>query len=156
MVEMTEMANILRNATQNSLVLVDEIGRGTSTYDGLSLAWACALDLAQRLQAFSLFATHYFEITELAEQLKTVNNVHLDAVEHGQDLTTAQSKLEELESSVQASNNHQHSMDFSAPTQIPVKAKTSAVEDQLSNIDPDSLNARQALDLIYELKTLLK
>ncbi len=86
MVEMTEMANILRNASPNSLVLVDEIGRGTSTYDGLSLAWACAVDLARRLKAFSLFATHYFEITELAEQLKSVNNIHLDAVEHGQDI----------------------------------------------------------------------
>jgi len=86
MVEMTEMANILRNATANSLVLVDEIGRGTSTYDGLSLAWACALDLAQRLTAYSLFATHYFEITELADQLESVENMHLDAVEHGQDI----------------------------------------------------------------------
>ena len=86
MVEMTEMANILRNATINSLVLVDEIGRGTSTYDGLSLAWACAIDLAKRIQAYSLFATHYFEITELAEQLAMVENVHLDAVEHGQDI----------------------------------------------------------------------
>lgn len=86
MVEMTEMANILRNASPNSLVLVDEIGRGTSTYDGLSLAWACAIDLAKRIQAYSLFATHYFEITDLAEQLETVENVHLDAVEHGQDI----------------------------------------------------------------------
>lgn len=86
MVEMTEMANILRNASPKSLVLVDEIGRGTSTYDGLSLAWACALDLANRLKSFSLFATHYFEITELAQQVPTVNNVHLDAVEHGQDI----------------------------------------------------------------------
>ena len=86
MVEMTEMANILRNASPSSLVLVDEIGRGTSTYDGLSLAWACAIDLAKRIQAYSLFATHYFEITELAEQLETVENIHLDAVEHGQDI----------------------------------------------------------------------
>lgn len=83
MVEMTEMAHILRNATQNSLVLVDEIGRGTSTFDGLSLAWACAGDLAKRIGAFTLFSTHYFELTALAEQLKNVTNVHLDAVEHG-------------------------------------------------------------------------
>ena len=82
MVEMTEMAQILRNATANSLVLVDEIGRGTSTFDGLSLAWACANDLAKRLQSFSLFATHYFEITHLAEELDNVANVHLNAVEH--------------------------------------------------------------------------
>ena len=83
MVEMTEMAQILRNATGQSLVLVDEIGRGTSTFDGLSLAWACAGDLARRIRAFTLFSTHYFELTSLAEQLKGVSNVHLDAVEHG-------------------------------------------------------------------------
>ena len=83
MVEMTEMAQILRNATGQSLVLVDEIGRGTSTFDGLSLAWACAGDLARRIRAFTLFSTHYFELTSLAEQLRGVANVHLDAVEHG-------------------------------------------------------------------------
>lgn len=86
MVEMTEMANILRNATEQSLVLVDEIGRGTSTYDGLSLAWACALDLANRIQAYTLFATHYFEITGLADELSNVQNVHLDAVEHADNI----------------------------------------------------------------------
>jgi len=191
MVEMTEMANILRNATQSSLVLVDEIGRGTSTYDGLSLAWACALDLAQRLQAFSLFATHYFEITELAEQLSSVNNVHLDAVEHGQDivfmyhvkdgpanqsygiqvarlaglpnevLNTAQSKLQQLETHIQDSGNsqsHQHSLNFEQsiePLQNMSTVKISEVEKELTNIDPDDLNARQALDLIYQLKSLL-
>ena len=187
MVEMTEMANILRNATQNSLVLVDEIGRGTSTYDGLSLAWACALDLAQRLQAFSLFATHYFEITELAEQLNNVNNIHLDAVEHGQDivfmyhvkkgpanqsygiqvarlaglpndvLSTAQKKLHHLESHIQTLNQPQASLDFGTPdpeTSIPAVTE-SIIEKQLESIDPDNLNARQALDLIYELKALL-
>ncbi len=86
MVEMTEMAHILRNATQNSLVLVDEIGRGTSTYDGLSLAWACARYLAKRVGSFTLFSTHYFELTALAEHLPGVENVHLDAVEYGQDI----------------------------------------------------------------------
>ncbi|MBX2869812.1 MAG: DNA mismatch repair protein MutS, partial [Acidiferrobacterales bacterium] len=83
MVEMTEMAQILRNATDQSLVLVDEIGRGTSTFDGLSLAWACAGDLARRIGCYTLFSTHYFELTALADQLKGVANVHLDAVEHG-------------------------------------------------------------------------
>jgi len=184
MVEMTEMANILRNATQNSLVLVDEIGRGTSTYDGLSLAWACALDLAQRLKAFSLFATHYFEITELAEQLSDVNNVHLDAVEHSQDivfmyhvkdgpanqsygiqvarlaglpdqvLTTAENKLHTLENDASQSSSDQspqHCMNFSAPE--PVQA--SVLERRLKSIDPDELNARQALELLYELKSTL-
>ena len=82
MVEMTEMANILHQSTENSLVLVDEIGRGTSTYDGLSLAWACAEWLAKKTQSLTLFATHYFELTSLPNQLKGVANVHLDALEH--------------------------------------------------------------------------
>ena len=185
MVEMTEMANILRNATPTSLVLVDEIGRGTSTYDGLSLAWACAIDLAQRLKAFSLFATHYFEITELAEQMASVNNVHLDAVEHGNNivfmyhvkngpanqsygiqvarlaglpndvLSVAQEKLRGLE--VQQINPNkespQASMNFN---QIEPILSTNAVEQELSELDPDQLTARQALDLIYQLKSKLK
>lgn len=82
MVEMTEMANILHQATAQSLVLIDEIGRGTSTYDGLSLAWACAEWLAKKTQSLTLFATHYFELTSLPNQLKGVANVHLDAREH--------------------------------------------------------------------------
>jgi DNA mismatch repair protein MutS len=86
MVEMTEMAHILRNATPLSLVLVDEIGRGTGTYDGLALAWACAADLARRVRAFTLFSTHYFEITDLADQAPGLENVHLDAIEHGHDI----------------------------------------------------------------------
>ena len=83
MVEMTEAANILNNATAHSLVLMDEIGRGTSTFDGLSLAWAFAEHLARERKAFTLFATHYFELTSLAEQINTIANVHIDAVEHG-------------------------------------------------------------------------
>ncbi|WP_422126804.1 DNA mismatch repair protein MutS [Thioalkalivibrio sulfidiphilus] len=82
-VEMTEAANILNNATEHSLVLMDEIGRGTSTFDGLSLAWACAEHLARHNRAFTLFATHYFELTALAEQHEAIANVHIDAVEHG-------------------------------------------------------------------------
>jgi len=82
MVEMTEAAHILRNATSESLVLMDEVGRGTSTYDGLSLAWACAEHLAENNRALCLFATHYFELTAMAAQHATVENVHLDAVEH--------------------------------------------------------------------------
>jgi len=83
MVEMTETANILHNATAESLVLMDEIGRGTSTFDGLSLAWACAEHLAQDVRAFTLFATHYFELTTLPEEHPSIANVHLTAVEHG-------------------------------------------------------------------------
>lgn len=82
MVEMTETANILNNATASSLVLMDEVGRGTSTYDGLSLAWACAEHLARQVAAFTLFATHYFEITALPEAIPEMANVHLDATEH--------------------------------------------------------------------------
>ncbi|WP_345427363.1 DNA mismatch repair protein MutS [Halioxenophilus aromaticivorans] len=86
MVEMTETANILHNATDRSLVLMDEIGRGTSTFDGLSLAWATAEYLAEKVRAFTLFATHYFELTQLPELLPGVANVHLDATEHNDDI----------------------------------------------------------------------
>src|SRR5581483_10573094 len=82
MVEMTESASILHNATDKSLVLMDEVGRGTSTFDGLALAWAIARHLVERNRALSLFATHYFEMTRLALEYKEVANVHLDAVEH--------------------------------------------------------------------------
>jgi DNA mismatch repair protein MutS len=83
MVEMTEAANILHNATARSLILMDEIGRGTSTFDGLSLAWAIARHIATRLKSFTLFATHYFELTTLATEVEGCMNVHLDATEHG-------------------------------------------------------------------------
>ena len=83
MVEMTEAANILHNATARSLILMDEIGRGTSTFDGLSLAWAMARHIAARVKAFTLFATHYFELTALANEVEACVNVHLDATEHG-------------------------------------------------------------------------
>ncbi|MCK4608750.1 MAG: DNA mismatch repair protein MutS, partial [Gammaproteobacteria bacterium] len=82
MVEMTETANILHNATKESLVLMDEIGRGTSTFDGLSLAWASAAYLAAEVKALTLFATHYFELTILPENISGIANVHLDAMEH--------------------------------------------------------------------------
>jgi len=86
MVEMTEMANILHQATAQSLVLIDEIGRGTSTYDGLSLAWACAEWLAKKICSLTLFATHYFELTAMPEQIAGTMNVHLDALEHNNSI----------------------------------------------------------------------
>jgi DNA mismatch repair protein MutS len=86
MLEMTETANILHNATAQSLVLMDEVGRGTSTFDGLSLAWACAAYIARKIRAFTLFATHYFELTSLAGETAGVANVHVEAVEHGDRL----------------------------------------------------------------------
>ncbi|MET0014997.1 MAG: DNA mismatch repair protein MutS [Sedimenticola sp.] len=86
MVEMEETANILHNATEQSLVLMDEIGRGTSTFDGLSLAWSCGVELATRIRAYTLFATHYFELTTLPEEYPGIANVHLDAVEHGDSI----------------------------------------------------------------------
>ena len=82
MVEMTEAANILHNASSKSLVLMDEIGRGTSTYDGLSLAWSCAEHLSTVNQSYTLFATHYFELTQLPEYYDNIHNVHIDAIEH--------------------------------------------------------------------------
>ena len=86
MVEMSETAHILHHATPRSLVLMDEIGRGTSTFDGLSLAWACAYHLAEQLKAFTLFATHYFELTSLPDSINGTANVHLDATEYGDDI----------------------------------------------------------------------
>jgi DNA mismatch repair protein MutS len=86
MVEMTETANILHNATDKSLVLLDEIGRGTSTFDGLSLAWAVAKQLLEKNRAYTLFATHYFELTRIVDEFKYAANVHLDAVEHGNSI----------------------------------------------------------------------
>ena len=86
MVEMEETANILHNATENSLVLMDEVGRGTSTFDGLSLAWSCGVELATSIHAYTLFATHYFELTTLPDEYPGIANVHLDAVEHGDSI----------------------------------------------------------------------
>jgi len=179
MVEMTETANILNNATNNSLVLMDEIGRGTSTYDGLSLAWACAEHLANKICAFTLFATHYFELTDLENSHPHIKNVHLDAVEHEESIVFmhavkdgaadrsyglhvaalaglpakviefAHCCLIELET-----QHHAESTKAEPAQQFALFSdnEPSEVEQALANIEPDSLTPRQALDLIYQLK----
>jgi DNA mismatch repair protein MutS len=184
MVEMTEAANILNNATRDSLVLMDEIGRGTSTYDGLSLAWACARHIGREVGAFTLFATHYFELTALADELPACANVHLDATEHGDTLVflhavkegpanqsfglqvarlagvpkmviqDARRYLGELE-------RRDHATRPDAPqrqldlTPAPDPAQ-SAVMAELDRVDPDSLSPRDALALLFSLKERLK
>ena len=185
MVEMTETANILHNATEHSLVLMDEIGRGTSTFDGLSLAWSCAAYLADSVRAFTLFATHYFELTQLPQECDTVVNVHLNATEHDDRIVflhavqegpasqsyglqvaqlagvprhvinQARQKLNQLEQSEtkhpaelqkQPVNTLQADL-FASPQPHP------AIE-VLEQTEPDSLTPRQALELIYTLKSL--
>jgi len=119
MVEMTETANILHNATPNSLVLMDEVGRGTSTFDGLSLAWACAEYLARQIKAYTLFATHYFELTTLAEEHADIRNVHLDAVEHGD-------KIVFLHAVKDGPANQSYGLQVAALAGVPKKVITSA------------------------------
>ncbi|WP_114787814.1 DNA mismatch repair protein MutS [Vibrio tetraodonis] len=184
MVEMTETANILHNATTKSLVLMDEIGRGTSTYDGLSLAWASTEWLAKQLGAMTLFATHYFELTELPNQIPHLANVHLDAVEHGDSIAfmhsvqegaasksyglavaalagvpksvikNARVKLSKLELLSKAESKPNPSLGDSA-NQISLIPEPSEVEESLANINPDDLTPRQALEELYRLKKLL-
>jgi DNA mismatch repair protein MutS len=182
MVEMTETANILHNATDKSLVLLDEIGRGTSTYDGLSLAWACAEMLALKTKAFTLFATHYFELTLLADQITTLANVHLDAMEHNDNIifmhaiqegaasksfglqvaqlagvpktviNRAKQRLSELESKQAPSILPEKSSSFE---QLTLVADDHPALESLRNIDVDDITAKQALDLLFELKAKL-
>lgn len=181
MVEMTETANILHNATAESLVLMDEIGRGTSTFDGLSLAWSCAHYLAQGVRAFTLFATHYFELTSLADEIATVQNVHLDATEHGDKIIflhtvqpgpanqsygiqvaqlagvprsviqRAKQKLQELEQ-LAYQQAAPHSPVPEQRDLFAVLEKEHPVIGQLQAINPDQLTAKEALDLLYHLK----
>lgn len=176
MVEMTETATILHNATEQSLVLMDEIGRGTSTFDGLSLAFSSAAYLATQLRAFTLFATHYFELTTLADDLPNIYNVHLDAAEHGEQIvflhalkegpasrsyglqvaqlagvpqaviSQAKAKLEELEA-------HRHDLaPPSRPTQNELFPEPRhPVLAALDGLKLDDLTPKRALDILYEL-----
>ncbi|GHW22626.1 DNA mismatch repair protein MutS [Vibrio cholerae] len=185
MVEMTETANILHNATRNSLVLMDEIGRGTSTYDGLSLAWASAEWLAKEIGAMTLFATHYFELTELPNVLPHLANVHLDAVEHGDSIAfmhavqegaasksyglavaglagvpkpvikNARAKLQQLERLSSQPAETRKPSRVDIANQLSLIPEPSAVEQALAGVDPDQLTPRQALDMLYQLKKLL-
>ena len=182
MVEMTETATILNNATAHSLVLMDEIGRGTSTYDGLSLAYATADYLAHKINAKTLFATHYFELTELAERESGLVNVHLDAIEHNDTIAfmhkvlegpasksfglqvaalagvpkavinSAKRKLKQLEQQPAINANTSSTQ---AQLDLLAEPEPSEVESELSNINPDDLSPRQAHELLYRLKELL-
>ena len=181
MVEMTETATILNNATGQSLVLMDEIGRGTSTFDGLSLAWASAHYMGEKLRAFTLFATHYFELTALAAELPACANVHLDATEH-------KGQLVFLHAVKPGPANQSYGLQVAALAGVPPavirRAKTylKALESQqvgarpgpqaelpfaaapddepnllreaMEELDPDAMSPREALDALYRLKNL--
>ncbi|ALO35730.1 DNA mismatch repair protein MutS [Colwellia sp. MT41] len=185
MVEMTETANILHNATDRSLVLLDEIGRGTSTYDGLSLAWACAEMLALKTKAFTLFATHYFELTLLAEQIDTLANVHLDAMEHDDSIIfmhavqegaasksfglqvaqlagvpktvikRAKQRLAELEQQQTSNQLTASPIQSDAFEQLSLAPDEHPVLTTLAETDVNDLSPRQALDLLFSLKEQL-
>ncbi|WP_411727948.1 DNA mismatch repair protein MutS [Methyloglobulus sp.] len=182
MVEMSETANILHNATANSLILMDEIGRGTSTFDGLSLAWACADYLAKETKAFTLFATHYFELTTLADEQKTISNVHLDAMEHGD-------KIIFLHAVKDGPANQSYGLQVASLAGVPrsvidkAKTKLRHLEDKaymeqqaesgtnqldlfanqeshpaitlLEDVNPDDLSPKQALELVYRLRGMV-
>ena len=183
MVEMTESANILHNATEKSLVLMDEVGRGTSTFDGLALAWAIARQLLERNKSLTLFATHYFEMTRLALEYKAAANVHLDAVEHKDTIVflhaveegpasrsyglqvaqlagvpkavirNARKVLQMLEDA-RLTGGGQSDL-FAAGRSAPEPApEADALREALDAVNPDELSPREALELLYRLKRL--
>ena len=181
MLEMVEAAQILHSATPQSLVLMDEIGRGTSTFDGLALASAIATQLHDKTQAFVLFATHYFELTEFPATHHGAVNVHVSAAESGRDivflhaiepgpasrsygiqvarlagmpaavLNQARNTLQALEQNASAS---QAQVDLFAPAPTPELAAPSLLETTLSGMNPDGMSPREAMDALYQLKAL--
>ena len=190
---MTEAAAILNDATPQSLVLMDEIGRGTSTFDGLALAWAIARHLLAHNACYTLFATHYFELTQLPAEFPQAANVHLSAVEHGHGIVflhavnegpanqsyglqvaqlagvpapvirAARKHLAYLEQ--QSASQHTPQLDlFSAAgrrrsgmrRRAGAARHTASGARKLRDIDPDDLKPREALDLLYELRTLVR
>jgi DNA mismatch repair protein MutS len=183
MVEMTESAAILHNATPTSLVLMDEVGRGTSTFDGLALAWAIARYLAERNQSLTLFATHYFELTRLALEYRHVANVHLDAVEHKDTIVflhaveegpasqsyglqvaglagvpkpvirQARKYLEMLEEQSLVRGG-QDDLFAGAGRKVEPEPAADPIRDELAKVNPDELSPREALDLLYRLKKI--
>jgi DNA mismatch repair protein MutS len=182
MVEMTESAAILHNATASSLVIMDEVGRGTSTFDGLALAWAIADFLLRKNKALTLFATHYFEMTRLALEHKAAANVHLDAVEH-KDTVVFLHALEEGPASqsyglqvaalagvpkpvIRQARKYLQALEDSAlapagQNDLFARAKPEEPEpapdplrDELAKVNPDDLSPREALELVYRLKKL--
>ena len=182
MVEMTESAAILHNATEKSLVLMDEVGRGTSTFDGLALAWAIARHLVEKNRSLSLFATHYFEMTRLALEYREVANIHLDAVEHKDTVVflhaveegpasrsyglqvaglagvprpvirQAKKYLQLLEDSSLARGNQEDL--FSRKIEQEPEPVADPLREELQKINPDELTPREALELLYRLKKL--
>ncbi|MGN6236908.1 DNA mismatch repair protein MutS [Dyella sp.] len=184
MVEMSETANILHNATEHSLVLMDEVGRGTSTYDGLALARASAVHLSTHCRAWTLFATHYFELTELAGEYAGIANVHLDAVEYGEQLVfmhavkdgpanrsfglqvaalaglpkpviaDARRTLAQLEKGMHPGGSTARREEASPQLGLFAPPAPSALEKRLADVDPDALSPREALEELYRLKAL--